>query len=454
MGETLTDDGATLAHLVDSAAAALGGADARREAEALVAAALRIDRAALIAHPGRRIAGDALTRVQAWIVRRARGVPLAYLTGEREFWSLPVRVSPAVLVPRPETEGLVDCALALGGDGECSVVDLGTGSGCVALAIAHERPHWRVTATDASRAALDIARANAGALALDRIEFLHGDWYAPLGGRRFDLIVSNPPYVAEGDPALDDPALRHEPRGALTPGGDGLTALRQIIDGAPQALRPGGRIALEHGADQARDVAALLVARGFTHVRCAPDLAGHERVTSASLPPQHHRTSMIRFETSLGSFDIELNEKDAPISAANFLAYVEDGFFDGTLFHRVIPGFMIQGGGMTAGLAQKETGAPIANEAKNGLKNLRGTLSMARTNDINSATSQFFVNLVDNAFLDHTSGNYGYAVFGRVVAGMDTVDKIAAVRTGRSRGHSDVPVEDVVVKSARRIDAA
>ncbi|MGE0581263.1 MAG: peptidylprolyl isomerase [Steroidobacteraceae bacterium] len=162
---------------------------------------------------------------------------------------------------------------------------------------------------------------------------------------------------------------------------------------------------------------------------------------------------MIRFETTLGSFDVELDEQAAPLSAANFLAYVEDGFFDGTLFHRVIPGFMIQGGGMTAGLAQKETRAPIQNEAKNGLRNQRGTLSMARTNDIHSATSQFFVNLVDNAFLDHSPGNYGYAVFGRVTAGMDTVDKIAQVKTGRSKGHGDVPVDDVVVLSARRIDA-
>ena len=162
---------------------------------------------------------------------------------------------------------------------------------------------------------------------------------------------------------------------------------------------------------------------------------------------------MIRFETTLGSFDVELDDEAAPLSAANFLAYVEDGFFDGTLFHRVIPGFMIQGGGMTAGLAQKDARAPIQNEAKNGLKNKRGTLSMARTNDIHSATSQFFVNLVDNAFLDHSPGNYGYAVFGRVTAGMETVDKIAQVKIGRSRGHGDVPLEDVVVISARRIDA-
>jgi len=163
---------------------------------------------------------------------------------------------------------------------------------------------------------------------------------------------------------------------------------------------------------------------------------------------------MIRFTTSLGDLDVELNDKEAPVSSANFLAYVDAGFFDGTLFHRVIPGFMIQGGGMTSGLAQKPTREPIANEAKNGLRNLRGTLAMARTSDIDSATSQFFVNLVDNAFLDHSPGNYGYAVFGRVTAGMDTVDQIAKVKTGRSKGHADVPVDEVVVLSARRIDAA
>ena len=163
---------------------------------------------------------------------------------------------------------------------------------------------------------------------------------------------------------------------------------------------------------------------------------------------------MIRFETTLGSFDVELDDEAAPLSAANFLAYVEDGFFDGTLFHRVIPGFMIQGGGMTAGLAQKDARAPIQNEAKNGLKNKRGTLSMARTNDIHSATSQFFVNLVDNDFLDHRPGSYGYAVFGQVVEGMDVVDRIAAVKTGRKRGHDDVPLEPVVVTRAQRVPVA
>ncbi|MFO1465952.1 MAG: peptidylprolyl isomerase [Steroidobacteraceae bacterium] len=160
---------------------------------------------------------------------------------------------------------------------------------------------------------------------------------------------------------------------------------------------------------------------------------------------------MIRFETSLGDIDIELDEKEAPISAANFLKYVEDGFFDGTIFHRVIPGFVIQGGGFTEDMSQKRTQPPIRNEAENGLKNLRGTLSMARTNDIHSATSQFFINLKDNAALDHGRGNYGYAVFGRVTAGLDVVDAIAKVQTGRKRGHEDVPLEAVTVKSARRV---
>ena len=159
---------------------------------------------------------------------------------------------------------------------------------------------------------------------------------------------------------------------------------------------------------------------------------------------------MIRFETSLGDFTVELFEKEAPISAANFLAYIDEGFFDSTIFHRIVPGFVIQGGGFTEDMSQKRTKAPIKNEADNGLKNSRGTLSMARTNDINSATSQFFVNLKDNDFLDHSRGNFGYAVFGKVTEGMDVIDKIAAVDTGRKKGYDDVPVEAVIMKSVRR----
>jgi cyclophilin family peptidyl-prolyl cis-trans isomerase len=159
---------------------------------------------------------------------------------------------------------------------------------------------------------------------------------------------------------------------------------------------------------------------------------------------------MIRFETTLGDFTIELFEKEAPLSVANFLKYIDSGFFDGTIFHRIVPGFVIQGGGYTEDMTKKRTNPPVKNEADNGLKNSRGTLSLARTNDINSATSQFFVNLKDNDFLDHTRGNFGYAVFAKVTDGMDVIDKIAAVETGRKRGFDDVPIEAVIMKSVRR----
>jgi cyclophilin family peptidyl-prolyl cis-trans isomerase len=163
---------------------------------------------------------------------------------------------------------------------------------------------------------------------------------------------------------------------------------------------------------------------------------------------------MVRFETSHGEFTVELFAKEAPATVENFLRYVDEGFFAGTIFHRVIPGFMIQGGGLTADLGQKATHSPVRNEADNGLKNSRGTLSMARTNDPHSATAQFFVNLADNAFLDASGRQAGYAVFGRVSEGMEVIDRIAAVGTGRRKGHDDVPLEDVTIVSARRVDAA
>jgi len=162
---------------------------------------------------------------------------------------------------------------------------------------------------------------------------------------------------------------------------------------------------------------------------------------------------MVRFETSHGSFTIELFPKEAPVTVENFLKYVDDGSFDGTIFHRIVPGFVIQGGGLTADFDNKETRDPIKNEAKNGLKNGRGWLSMARTSDINSATSQFFVNLSDNAFLDHGPRDYGYAVFGRVTEGIETVDKIAKVKTGRRKGYQDAPLDDVIIVSAKRVEA-
>lgn len=163
---------------------------------------------------------------------------------------------------------------------------------------------------------------------------------------------------------------------------------------------------------------------------------------------------VVEMETSLGKVKIELNEKEAPITVKNFLFYVDDGFFDGTIFHRVIDGFMIQGGGFTVNMDKKSTQAPIKNEAANGLKNNRGTIVMARTSEVDSATAQFFINLVDNAFLNHknkTPQGFGYAVFGKVIQGMDVVDRIKEVRTTFRNGMRDVPAEPVIIKSIRRV---
>ena len=266
------------------------GADARDEASWLVMRCLAIGRAALASEPERPVDDADWQRLESWAVRRAAGEPLAYLTGEREFWSLPLQVTPAVLVPRPETELLVERALACGDALQSQrthplrVLDLGTGSGAIALALAHERGTWEVTAIDRSSAALEIARANAARLDLGRVRFLQGDWFAPLVGERFDLIASNPPYVAADDPVLQGDSLRHEPHAALTPGADALAALRCIVEAAPVYLAPQGTLLLEHGHDQGPAVRALLVQRGFTHVVSHPDLAGHERVTRGSLP--------------------------------------------------------------------------------------------------------------------------------------------------------------------------
>ena len=165
-------------------------------------------------------------------------------------------------------------------------------------------------------------------------------------------------------------------------------------------------------------------------------------------------TSLIRFETSHGAFVVELFPKEAPLTVENFLRYVDERHFDGTMFHRIVPGFVIQGGGLDAQFRNKRTREPIRNEAKNGLKNKRGSLSMARTSEVDSATSQFFVNLSDNDFLDHSARDFGYAVFARVTEGMEVVDKIAGVKTGRRQGYQDAPLEDVVIVSARRSEQA
>ena len=266
-------------------ASAAAAASATLDAGLLLAHTLRTTRVRLMSDGASAVEPAALERYRVLLERRARGEPLAYLTGTREFWSLPLRVSGAVLVPRPETELLVERALALRAAPEGRVVDLGTGSGAIALALAHERPRWQVTATDVSLAALAVARANAARLGLTGIDFRAGSWFAPLAGARFDLIVSNPPYVATDDPALADPALAHEPRLALTPGVDALGSLRQIARDAPQHLEPGGWLLLEHGASQAAAVRHELVLAGCRYVRSHRDLAGHERITEGRYDP-------------------------------------------------------------------------------------------------------------------------------------------------------------------------
>jgi release factor glutamine methyltransferase len=238
----------------------------------------------VLAHDDAGVDPGVAGRVRADLAERARGVPLAYLIGTREFHGLTLQVGPAVLVPRPETETLVDWALeVLPVDvaAAADVVDLGTGSGAIALAVKAARPAACVTATDVSAAALAVACANAGALGL-AVEFVEGYWWAPLAGRRFDLALCNPPYIDAADRYLS--ALHAEPQAALTPGVDGLTALRAVIGQAGDHLRPGAALLVEHGHEQGSAVRSLLLRNGFESVQTRRDLAGQERVTGG------HRT--------------------------------------------------------------------------------------------------------------------------------------------------------------------
>ena len=252
------------------------------DAEILVAHVAATGRSALAADPDRPLGPEELLALESLARRRLAGEPVAYLTGRREFWSLELEVTPDVLVPRPETELVVERLLSvLGGGGRGAVLDLGTGSGAIALAVAHERPDAEVTATDVSAAALAVAKRNAVRLGLRNLRFVEGSWFDPLAGSRFDVIASNPPYVAAGDPAL---ALAHEPRAALVGGTDGLAAIEAIVSAAPGHLESGGWLVVEHGASQGAAVRALFAAAGLAAVATRPDLAGHERATEGTLP--------------------------------------------------------------------------------------------------------------------------------------------------------------------------
>lgn len=256
------------------------------EAEILLARALGVARAFLFAHREQEVETGPAGAFAGLLERRAGGEPIAYITGEREFWSLPLRVTPAVLIPRPETELLVEATLArIPVDAPYRIADLGTGSGAIALAIAGERPACEVVASDISEAALAVARENAARLGRRNVHLHLGSWFEPLDGR-FDLVASNPPYVAAGDPHLARGDLRFEPDGALASGPDGLDAIRAITSAAPRRLNPGGWLVLEHGHAQADDVAELLAQTGFDSIETLCDLEGTKRVTLGQRPAQ------------------------------------------------------------------------------------------------------------------------------------------------------------------------
>lgn len=261
-----------------------GQMEAGRDAEILLGHAAGISRSQLLAYPERLLTLEQYGVFRNMLGRRRNGEPVAYLTGCREFWSLPLKVTPATLVPRPETELLVEQALMLLPPGdELAVLDLGTGCGAIALAIAGERSHCRVTGSDVCEDALRVARENQDRLALENIGWAQGSWYQAVAQRKFDLIVSNPPYVADGDPHLAQGDLPHEPALALASGKDGLNAIREIIDGAPSHLNKSGWLLLEHGFDQQKPVLQLLIAAGFDKVCGHKDLAGIPRVVSGRI---------------------------------------------------------------------------------------------------------------------------------------------------------------------------
>ncbi|EMI51323.1 N5-glutamine S-adenosyl-L-methionine-dependent methyltransferase [Stenotrophomonas maltophilia AU12-09] len=277
----------TLRQVVADASARLGGVDARHEAELLLLHVLERPRSWLFAHATDPLAANDQAAFEALLARRVAGEPVAYLTGRRGFWTLDLEVDPATLIPRPETELLVELALErLPPDQALQLADLGTGSGAIALALASERPRAQVLATDASPGALAVAARNAARHELDNVRFAEGghDWYAPLQGVRFDLIASNPPYIASNDPHLEQGDLRFEPSTALASGMDGLDDIRRIVDGGQAHLRPGGWLLIEHGWDQGAAIRALFDATGFAEVQTVQDLEQRDRITLGRRP--------------------------------------------------------------------------------------------------------------------------------------------------------------------------
>ncbi len=254
---------------------------AHADVEALAMHVCGLDRAGLITRGLYALTPEQVQRLDTLLRRRASGEPIAYLTGQREFWSLDLKVTPQTLIPRPETELLVELALArIPDQAAWNIADLGTGSGAVALALACERPRCRLVATDVSNTALAVARENARRHGLDRVIFREGSWFTALSGERFELLVCNPPYVREDDPHLDAGDVRFEPDLALRAGPDGLDAIRKVAAGAQKHLEPGAWLLLEHGYDQAQAVREILIRDGYRDCTSYRDLAGHVRVSA------------------------------------------------------------------------------------------------------------------------------------------------------------------------------
>lgn len=275
----------SLREALADASARLSGPEARHEAELLLLHVLQCPRSWLFAHATDPLPAPERAAFDALLARRAGGEPLAYLVGHRGFWTLDLEVDPATLIPRPETELLVELALErLPADADLQLADLGTGSGAIALALASERPRAQVLATDYSAAALAVAARNAARHALGNVRFAEGSWYAPLQGRRFHLIASNPPYIASDDPHLARGDLRFEPASALAAGHDGLDDIRVIAAEAAAHLLPGGWLLLEHGWDQGKAIRALLDQAGLMQVQTVQDLERRERVTLGRRP--------------------------------------------------------------------------------------------------------------------------------------------------------------------------
>ena len=271
--------------LVEAQETLQGGDSPRLDAEILLASLLRSSREYLYANPELVVAPHLASDFHLLIRQRSTGIPVAYLTGEKEFWSLPLAVSRETLVPRPETESLVSAALEiLPLQGPASILELGTGCGAIALALASERRQAAIIATDLSPEALAVARHNAARHGLDNITFIRSDWFSELAGQRFQLIVTNPPYVNMSDSRMPTDAIRFEPRLALDGGHGGLESIRRITSASGRHVQHGGTLLLEHGFDQGRDVRELFALAGFTEVRTLQDAAGRDRITLGRWP--------------------------------------------------------------------------------------------------------------------------------------------------------------------------